>query len=313
MPAASVPRPPTWRRLGMPGSRFPTASASTPRPIGCSSTRSIWKPSARGAFRVRGSGGGAAARAADEARAARAADRPDAVLTPLLEAWRDLVARTGGADRRAIVGPCRRSLRLQLRRAVRKLSGPRGRIRISDRRSRVLGRALVDAGAALHGDARSRPRGHRDGGAHAAARPCPSVRRRVEPDGRRRDARQRDVGTRLVDRAGRSDARSLRAQPGRRAAAGRHRPERPQRRVRPSPGAGNRGRVVGARGRAVPRSSPGARDRGVCCGGPRTWWARPSKSNGRSTNERVQAAAGAAAASAGRRTCPTRSGCSIRA
>ena len=151
-PAASVAR----------ACRFPTASASPPTPTATRSPRwaSKRRRAASSAATTRGRHGSTRCN-----MKLGLLEQPidPAVLEPLLAAWRDLVDRTGAADRRALVGARRGSLRIELRRAIRKLSGNRGRSRVRDRRQVMLGGALVHARAALHGDARSRSRGHRDG------------------------------------------------------------------------------------------------------------------------------------------------------
>ena len=152
--------------------------------------------------------------------------------------WRDACRSHRRTHRGALVRARRRSIRVELRRAVRKLSGSRRGIRICDRRQVVLDRAVVHARVALHGDSRSRSCGYGDGRARAAARAGARRRRRTEPDRGRRNADQRDVGLGRVDRPRRSHARPVRARSERRRPSRRARAQRSRAELRASPRAG---------------------------------------------------------------------------
>ena len=119
------------------------------------------------------------------------------VLEPLLAAWRDLVDRTGALT---VV----RSSALVEDRFGSSFAGQFESYLGLEEESEFLtavracwARALVHTCAALHGDPRPGSGGHRDGGARPAARAGPRRWRRVEPDGGRGDAGERNLGARI--------------------------------------------------------------------------------------------------------------------
>jgi hypothetical protein len=149
----------------------------------------------------------AAARAGNPARSLPAADRG---AHPRCLA--------GTACRGALLGVVRGSRRRDLRRAVRELSRRRERGGLLDGRARLLGRALVGAGAALHGAARDRSGAQRDGRARPAFRRRARLGWWAQPHAGRRDAAHRNARSGFRDRPGRGGPRSIPAGSRRRLA-----------------------------------------------------------------------------------------------
>ena len=234
------------------------------------------------------------------------------MLEPLLEAWRALARRERRARPRCAPRRWSRTASAPASPASSKASSasrtrptssppcaPAGR-RCGPRRAlRYMATHDLDPGR------------HRDGGADPAAGRRARVRRRIEPDRRRRDADQRDLGARLRDRAGRGRARSHRA---RRAQGFLRTIDAGRKDHRETCGHG-----AGAAPQAVPRelvasraSTPRRRSTlGRLLRKAEDVLGMPVEIEWALDEHGLQAAAGAAAARASRRTCRTRSGCSI--